>query len=108
MMVVVSPVAGERLLGKTMRRGREWLPAVAILVLGLVLWEGLVKLLDVQRFLLPPPSDIFETFWNQRDSLWSAGWYTFKEALGGFAIGCSAAILVALTLARWRGLASAV
>src|SRR5918999_867578 len=91
-----------------MRRGREWLPAVAILVLGLALWEGLVKLLNVQRFLLPPPSDILETFWDQRDALWGAGWYTFKEALGGFAIGCTAAILVALALARWRGLGAAV
>ena len=107
-MVVVSPVAGERLLGKTMRRGREWLPAVAILVLGLALWEGLVKLLNVQRFLLPPPSDILETFWNQRDSLWGAGWYTFKEALGGFAIGCSAAVLLALLVARFRTLRTAV
>jgi NitT/TauT family transport system permease protein len=107
-MVVVAPVAGERQLSKTMRRGREWIPAIAILVLGLGLWEGLVALLNVQRFLLPPPSDIGTTFWNERDSLWNAGWYTFKEALGGFAIGCSAAILVALVLARWRGLSSAV
>ena len=107
-MVVVTPVAGERLLGRTMRRGREWLPAVAILVLGLALWEGLVAALNVQRFLLPPPSDIVQTFWTERDSLWNAGWYTFKEALGGFAIGCTAAVLVALVLARWRGLSSAV
>jgi len=38
----------------------------------------------------------------------SAGWFTFKEALGGFAIGCTAAILVALVLARWRGLGRAI
>jgi NitT/TauT family transport system permease protein len=107
-MVVVTPVAGERLLGRTMRHGREWIPTVAILVLGLGLWEGLVAALNVQRFLLPPPSDIAQTFWDQRDALWSAGWYTFKEALGGFAIGCTAAILVALALARWRGLGVAV
>jgi NitT/TauT family transport system permease protein len=106
--VLATPVAGERLLGRTMRGLRSWLPAAAVLVLGLGLWEGLVAALNVQRFLLPPPSDIAGTFWDERDALWGAGWYTFKEALGGFAIGCSAAIAVALVLARWRGLSSAI
>ena len=108
MSVMATPVAGERLLGRTMRGARAWLPAVAVLVLGLGLWEGLVAALDVQRFLLPPPSDIARTFWDERDALWSAGWYTFKEALGGFLIGCTAGIAVALVLARWRGLSSAI
>jgi NitT/TauT family transport system permease protein len=104
----VTPVAGERLLGRTMRGAREWLPALAVFVLGIGLWEGMVAALDVQRFLLPPPSNIVETFWDDRDVLWNAGWYTFKEALGGFAIGCSAAVLVALLVARFRTLRAAV
>jgi NitT/TauT family transport system permease protein len=104
----VAPVAGERLLGRTIRGAREWVPAIAVFVLGIGLWEALVAALDVQRFLLPPPSNIVETFWNERDVLWNAGWYTFKEALGGFAIGCSAAILLALLVARFRSLRGAV
>ena len=104
----VAPVAGERLLGRTIRGARDWLPAIAVFVLAIALWEGLVAALDIQRFLLPPPSDILETFWTERDVLWSAGWYTFKEALGGFAIGCSAAVLLALLVARFRTLRTAV
>ena len=104
----VAPVAGERLLRRTTRRTREWLPAAAVLLLGLALWEGLVIALDVERFLLPPPSDIAGTFWSDRDALWSAGWYTFKEALGGFAIGSLTGILLALLVARWSGLRAAV
>ena len=104
----VTPVAGERLMGRTIRGAREWIPAVAVLVLGIALWEGLVAALNVQRFLLPPPSDIVSTFWNDRDALWSAGWYTFKEAVGGFLIGSAAAILLALVVARWRGLRGAL
>jgi NitT/TauT family transport system permease protein len=104
----VDPVAGERLLGRTIRNTREWVPAIAVFVLGIGLWEGLVAAMDVQRFLLPPPSDIVTTFWDERESLWNAGWYTFKEALGGFAIGCSAAILLALVVARFRTLRTAV
>jgi NitT/TauT family transport system permease protein len=106
--MAVAPVQGERLLGRSIRGVREWLPAVAILVLGLGLWEGLVAALNVQRFLLPPPSDIAQTFWDEREALWGAGWYTFKEALGGFAIGCAAGILAAIVVARWTGLRSAI
>jgi NitT/TauT family transport system permease protein len=106
--VVATPVAGERLLGRTMRSARSWIPALAVLVVGLGLWEGLVVGLDVERFLLPPPSDILQTFWDEREALWRAGWYTFKEALGGFAIGCSAGVLVAIVVARFRGLRAAI
>jgi ABC-type cobalt transport system substrate-binding protein len=49
-----------------------------------------------------------DALWNDRSGLVDAAWFTFKEALGGFAVGCSAGIAVALVLARWRPLASAV
>ena len=104
----VTPVAGERLLGRTIRTTREWLPALAVFVLGIALWEGAVAGLNIQRFLLPPPSDIVQTFWNERDILWSAGWYTFKEALGGFAIGSAAGILFAIFVARFALLQAAL
>ena len=42
------------------------------------------------------------TFWNERDTLWSAGWFTFKEAVGGFLLGSGVAFVFALLLARWR------
>ena len=74
----------------------DWLPAVIVLAAGLALWEFGTRGLDVQTFLLPPLSDILETLWNDRDTFFSAGWFTFKEALGGFVIGCSAAIVFAL------------
>ena len=87
---------------------RDWVPAVVVFLLGLAAWEFGVKALDVQNFLLPPLSDILDSFWDDRSGLLSAAWFTFKEALGGYLIGCSAGILVALLLARFRSLASAV
>ena len=91
-----------------MRGLRGWIPALVVFVLGIALWEGYVKAFNVQRFLLPPPSDIVQTFWNERAVLWQAGWFTFKEALGGFFLGSAAGVLAALVCARWRPLGRAL
>ena len=90
------------------RRAADWAPAVVVFLLGIALWEGYTRGADVEQFLLPPLSEILQTLWEDRETFLSAGWFTFKEALGGFVIGCSAAILVALVLARWRGLGRAI
>jgi NitT/TauT family transport system permease protein len=94
-----------RLVG---RRLTDWLPAVVVLVGILGLWEGLIRALNVQAFLLPKPSAIATTFWDTRHELWTAGWFTFQEALGGFVLGSGLAILFALILARWRILGTAL
>jgi NitT/TauT family transport system permease protein len=90
------------------RRVRDWIPAVIVFAVAIGLWQGLIVAFHVQGFLLPKPSEIASTFWSDRGELWSAGWYTFQEALGGFAIGSVLAIAVALVLARWRPLGAAV
>ncbi len=99
---VVEPIPRGTLGSRVGRGARDWIPAIVVFVAGIALWEGLVRGLDVQNFLLPAPSAILETLWTERDTLFSAGWFTFKEALGGWLIGSSAAILTALVLARWR------
>ena len=86
----------------------EWLPALAILVIGLVGWEIAVNVFGIQKFLLPKPSEIANAFWDQRSVLWPAGWYTFTEAFWGFVVGVSLGITAALVLARFRPLGSAL
>jgi NitT/TauT family transport system permease protein len=106
--VAVQPLprgGAARLVG---RRLRDWIPAVLVLVLGLALWEGAVKGFDVERFLLPAPSAIWSAFQDNQHALWKEGWFTLQEALGGFAIGCSVAILLAMVVARWRPLGNAL
>jgi NitT/TauT family transport system permease protein len=105
---VVEPIPRGTLTSRVGRNLWDWFPAVVVFVGGIALWEGLVRGLDIQDFLLPAPSEILDAVWTERDSLWSAAWFTFEEALGGFAIGSSAAILVALVLARWRTLSIAL
>jgi NitT/TauT family transport system permease protein len=80
---------------------RRNLPAILLFVTALVLWELVVRALNIQRFLLPAPSVIWEAFSANLDRLLHIGWFTTKEALGGFALGCGAGILVALATARW-------
>ena len=89
------------------RRVLDWVPAIAVFAIGIAAWQGLVALFDVQEFLLPRPSVIATTFWDQRAPLWHAGIYTFKEALGGFALGSSLGILSALIFAAFRPLGTA-
>lgn len=78
-----------------------YLPAIIVFVVAILLWEFLVRLLDIKAFLLPAPSVIFTAFADNFSKLVSIGWFTTKEALGGFVIGCSLGIIVAFLTARW-------
>lgn len=80
---------------------RRYLPAVAIFFGGLALWEAVVILFDIEGFLLPRPSEILTTFVDEAGTVVPAGWFTFREALAGFAVGSAAAIVVSLVTARW-------
>jgi NitT/TauT family transport system permease protein len=90
------------------RRVVDWLPALVVFVGIIAVWQGLIVWTHAQQFLLPKPTSIGSAFWTDRHELWSAGWYTFQEALGGFVLGSGIAILVSLVLARWRPLGTAL
>jgi NitT/TauT family transport system permease protein len=105
---VVEPVPRGALARRVGRHLGDWAPAAVVFVVVIAVWEGFVRGFDIENFLLPPPSAIIEAVWTGRDTLWSAGWFTFEEAFGGWVLGCSAAILTALVLARWRTLATAI
>jgi NitT/TauT family transport system permease protein len=90
-----------------MRRSADWGPAVVVFVLVIAAWEGGIALFHVQQFLLPRPSDIVRAFWTDRHTLWPAGWYTFKEALGGFAIGSVLGMLAATLVGRFKSAGTA-
>jgi NitT/TauT family transport system permease protein len=90
------------------RRLREWLPVLAVFAIGIGLWQGLTVAFHVQTFLLPRPSEIATSFWDNKGPLWHAGLYTLKEAAGGFALGGGLGVLTALFLARFRGIGAAL
>jgi NitT/TauT family transport system permease protein len=104
----VQPVARGGLGRMVGRRLVDWIPAAVVLVGTIALWQGIIVAFHIQQFLLPKPSAIARAFWDSRSELWHAGLYTFQEALGGFALGSSLAIVLALVLARWRPLGTAL
>ena len=90
-----------------MKRIADWLPALLVFVLGLALWQWVFSPL-AGKFLLPRPSAIATTFWSNKSVLLHAGWFTFKEALGGFVIGSTLGIVFALGFARFRRVGNAL
>lgn len=103
----MRPISASREGAPAARAGhrlREWAPAAVLFVSGIVVWEGLVTALDIQRFLLPKPTEIVAALRSQWRFLWGAGLYTFGEAVAGFGAGSLAGVVTALVLARWRRL----
>ncbi|MEC3860233.1 ABC transporter permease [Mesobacterium sp. TK19101] len=67
----------------------------------LVLWEGLVRGLDVSPVILPPPSQVAQTFATSTGTLWEDFTQTvMKGALSGFVIGALAAFATAVLIDR--------
>jgi NitT/TauT family transport system permease protein len=88
---------------------RDWAPAVVVFGLGLAAWQWLLPdVLGVEDFLLPRFSDVVGALIDERDLLLRGAWITLKEAVGGFVLGSSAAIIGALVLARWRPFGNAL
>ena len=108
MSALAEPIPHGTRTQRVGRRLREWLPAIIVFGLGLAAWQWLVPALGIQRFLLPRFSAVADAFWTSRDALWSAGWFTFKEALGGFVIGSTIGILVAIVFGRFKLLGAAL
>lgn len=105
--IVVSE-RGPSVGGRAVRQAGEWVPALVVAALVIGAWEGGIALFHVQQFLLPRPSTIVRTVWDDRHTLWPAGWYTFKEALGGFAIGSVLGVAAATFVGRFKRVGTAL
>ena len=79
-----------------------WLPALAIIIGLLGIWEGLVRLFDVQRWLLPPPSAIAEELVSSRNLFLDHTWVTLEEIVVGFAIAALSGVVLATGIAFSR------
>jgi NitT/TauT family transport system permease protein len=80
---------------------RRYLPPVLFLVAIIAVWELCVIVFRIEQFLLPKPTVIARTFSQGFRTVVNAGLFTFREAIGGFFIGCSLGVAVSLATARW-------
>ncbi|MGR3363776.1 MAG: ABC transporter permease, partial [Maritimibacter harenae] len=67
----------------------------------LVVWQGIVRGLDVPMVILPAPTDIWLRMIESVPTLWEDFVQTFvKGALTGYVIGCGAAVITAILIDR--------
>jgi putative hydroxymethylpyrimidine transport system permease protein len=77
-----------------------------ILLLALAVWQAVVSLTGVPRFILPGPALVVQALWDNaaliwENALWSAGNLSLGLAIGIF-LGVETALLLALSRrARW-------
>lgn len=82
------------------RVGRLAIPALFGVTL-LILWEGVVRGLEVPGVILPAPSVIWGTITASVPILWQDFVQTIlKGGLSGYVIGCGAAVLTAIAIDR--------
>ena len=100
---VVSWFANYRLARSSVSRHlavRITVPALFGIAM-LVVWEGLVRGLELPQVILPAPSQVGATILASTDLLWVDFVQTvLKGALRGFVIGAAAALLVAILIDR--------
>jgi NitT/TauT family transport system permease protein len=87
-----------------MKRVAGWvraaLPPLVVGVLGVALWEVVVKAGRIAPFILPAPSAIAEQFWLDREVVYRAGLASGSNALVGLLVGAGAAVLAAMLASR--------
>ena len=66
---------------KTARQALPWIVIIAMFVF----WELFVRIFQIQQFVLPAPSAIFESLWQWRGPILENSWQTLMTTLIGFA-----------------------
>ncbi len=91
-------------IAKSPYAGRRWARLAVPVIFGitvLVVWEALVRGLNVPSVILPPPSAIAVKLAASPDVLWGDFVQTFvKGALTGYLMGCGAAFVIAVLIDR--------
>jgi NitT/TauT family transport system permease protein len=97
--MAIDPVAGSAksramLSRKTLRRLLPWFVIIAIFVV----WEVLVRLFDIEEFILPAPSAVFASGWQWRWPILDNAWQTLMTTTIGFAIAVIFGLVAGIAL----------
>ena len=78
---------------------KPWQAGIASTVLGLAIWQAVVVLGDLPKFILPGPGLVAETLWNSRETITENAIVTLSEVLVGLVLGAILGGLSAIGLA---------
>ncbi len=77
----------------------NWKHGFISAIILILIWQMVVVLSGVPRFILPPPADVAYTLWDSREIIIENAWVTIGEVLLGLLIGSILGILTAVNLA---------
>jgi NitT/TauT family transport system permease protein len=83
-------------------RASPALAGVIGIAVFLALWEAVVRLFDVERYVLLPPSTIVRELLDQPGFYWEQTWVTAVEALLGYLLALAVAVGWGALMARVR------
>lgn len=81
---------------------RTVVPPIALGVIILAIWQGLVSALQIKPFIVPGPAAIWEEFQENFGNVLDAAVHTGANALIGLVVGFVCGALLALIAASWR------
>jgi NitT/TauT family transport system permease protein len=83
---------------------RRYLAPIAVIVVLIGLWEvaarwdWIANALSIEDFLVPAPSDVARSLWEDRSLLLDDSWVTLREVLLGFLCALAAGLAFAIVL----------
>ncbi|MGB3305837.1 MAG: ABC transporter permease [Thermomicrobiales bacterium] len=90
------------------RAANRWVWPLLILILLLLIWEAAVRVADTPRWMLPPPSAIYDSFRTDHSLLLRHTRVTLVEVLIGFGLALVAGITVGIAIDASRVLERAI
>ena len=101
----MSAVAGTDLptRRRSSRKWRDRVPPLLAVVGLIVLWQGIISYYEIPTYIAPSPGEVLTVFVEKGDLLWRNFVPTVLEALAGFLLGNSVAILIAVGFVHSRG-----
>ena len=79
-----------------MKRYQKYSMPVIALMMTLLIWEGCVRIFDIDLYILPAPSMIAASIVQDMDVLWMHSMVTLQEALIGLIAATGLAIIMAI------------
>jgi len=101
----MSAVAGTDLplRRRSSQKWRDRIPPLLAVAGLIVLWQGIISVFGVPTYIAPSPGEVLSVFIQQGDLLWRNFVPTVLEALAGFLLGNTIAILMAVGFVHSRG-----